>query len=150
LSEGGLTETGRVVAAREGSVEVRLSYSPKCVRCGLCAGAGDNSMRVKVKGVDGLAPGQLVRLTFPYRARWTPILFVFALPLALFFAAGIAATLAADRTALPQAAGAVAAIAAGMAGLAAGVMIARRRERRWRRDTFEKTLVEPLDEPGPP
>lgn len=150
MSEGGLRETGRVVAVRGGVAEVRLSHSPKCARCGLCVGADDRSMRVEVKAGEGLAPGQLVQVTFPYRARWTPIIFVFGLPLALFFAFGFAATLAADAMSWAEPAGAVAAIVAGGAGLAAGVLIARARERRWRAGILEKTVVEPLDEPGQP
>ena len=144
-SEEQLGEVG-LAAARHGGgrLEIEIVGSQECVKCGLCRLAEDGRMRVEVRDVSGIEIGQRVRVIFPYTSQWRSIAYVFALPLGLFFGAGVFGGLVASAVKVGAAGTALATAVSAGAGMAAGFMIARRADRAFHRNVFENTVVRPL------
>lgn len=143
-----ITETGRITARHDGLLHVKMIASDSCSKCGLCRTAEDGTMVVEVADDPRFHVGQGVRVTFPYRSHWRAMFFVFALPMVLFFVFGFGAS------ALLEAAGAsgtvaVMVTAAGaVGGLALGIVVASRIDRRFHNRLVKDTKLEPADESG--
>ena len=149
MNDACVSETGRVGARHEdGRVEIIISGGSECAKCGMCKRAADATMRVEVRDPGGVEVGQAVKVTFPYRSRWRAILFAFTLPLGLFLAAGMGAGAAADALGATGPAATLGVLLSACGGLAGGLFIARGAEKRFRRNVFERTRVEPVEKAG--
>jgi positive regulator of sigma E activity len=147
LNEPNLIETGRVVARRDGALEVAIASGDSCAKCGLCRRAQDNSMRVDVKDDPSIQIGQSVRVILPYASQWRAIFFVFVLPLILFFGGAFAAVAVSSFFGFPGAVRVLLTLVAAFGAMAGGFFAARSADRRFRKSLFEKTRLEPLDNP---
>jgi len=143
----GESEAGPAAArGGDGRLDIEIAGSQECVKCGLCRLAEDGRMRVEVRDVHGIEIGQRVTVTFAYTSQCRSIAFVFALPLGLFFGMGAAGGFAAPAANCEAAGTAlVTAVWAG-AGIAGGLVIARKAGGAFRRNVFENTVVQPLDD----
>lgn len=146
LSDGRVRETARVVAWKEGVVELEFDRTSACGKCGLCHKSSDSSMRIKVRCERPMAEGQTVRVAFPFTSRWRSIFWVFFLPLVMFFVVGMLASAVAERLSAPAFLGTLAAIGAAVAGLAGGLLIARKSEKSFMAETFEHTEIHVMED----
>ena len=144
MNDARVSETGRVGARHEGRIEIVITAGSQCGKCGMCRRGADDTMRVEVRDPGTLEVGQAVKVTFPYRSHWRAIIYTFVLPLGLFLAAGIGASAAADGLGARGTSATLAIALCACGGLAAGLVAARAADRRFSRELFEETLVEPL------
>jgi len=148
MGSGPVTDTGVVEEVSGEALVVVIAGSAACAGCGICERAGGGKMRVVVRRPDGVEPGAEVRLTFPYSSVWTPILYVFVLPLVLLGAFAGLAALAAKLAGAGRTASGLIVAGAAVAGLVVAALVGRGRERRFRRRVFEETRVEPVGTQG--
>lgn len=139
-----ITETGHITKSGPEGVEIDFEASSACAKCGLCSSRGSDRSTVIVRDGAGLPIGTAVRVLFPYNARWLPIFFVFALPLALFMVLGIAGALVASLLGLSEGVGGFFTAVAAAVGLVGGLFGARGYDRHFHRRVYEEARVEPI------
>jgi len=145
MNSGCITENGVVAGRSDQVLEIRLSASDACARCGLCSRGEDGGMFIKVKAPSApLEIGGHVRVTLPYRSVWKQSFFVFVLPLFLMLCGTVLASLTAPGASVGTTAATLIAVAGALVGLGAGVLAAIAYEARFRKHLWENTKVEPL------
>lgn len=117
-----MAETGTVLAAREGVVDVRMVRSDRCENCTACSAVKDDMVLRDVCDPFGSRPGDTVEVGFDAGARPLLLAIAYLVPVAGLaggYAAGyfVGATVGGGR----DAAGALGA----MAGVVAGLVVAR-------------------------
>ncbi|MCD6404769.1 MAG: SoxR reducing system RseC family protein [Planctomycetes bacterium] len=138
-----ITKRGCVSAVGDSAVEIQLcGPEGACAECGMCEGAGKRDRRITVRRSANLEFGRMVKVTFPYRSVWTPVFFVFILPLMLFFAFLAAASGVVSAARVDDTLGTAVVGISALVGLTVGLWISFAYERRFRQRIFEETIVD--------
>jgi positive regulator of sigma E activity len=99
-------------------------------------------MLLTVPGAGDLSVGDAVKVTFPYSSTWAQTSVVFVVPLLLMLAGAVAGFLVAGAAGISGGGADLTAAAGGVAGIAAGMIIARGYDRRLRRRLTREIRLE--------
>lgn len=143
-----IIETGTVVGLSEAGIEVAISASEACAKCGLCGRRENGLMSITVRaGENPPQPGERVRLVFPWRTVWKQTFFVFAVPLVLMLCGIVIAAGAVAGLDPGGVSATLITVAGALVGLGAGVLCTLFYEARFRRRVWAETLVEREEAP---